>query len=104
MTKWFILGSTIFSILLISGIIVILHYNKEAYAENKIDAYIAKQGIPKYKIYDEKFVWDWSKSGDYVKNFTSKGMILLFCINIFSRRKGARYCFDRIHRQRIILM
>lgn len=93
MTKWFILGSTIFSILLTSGIIVILHYNKEAYAENKIDAYIAKQGIPKDKIYDEKFVWDWSKSGDYVKNFHVEGDDPAILYQYFFTEKGSPILF-----------
>ncbi|MBC1501095.1 DUF3139 domain-containing protein [Listeria weihenstephanensis] len=93
MRKSLILVTTLILILVIVAVFVGLHYNKKAYAERQIDAFIAKQGIPKDKIYDEKFVWDWSKSGDYVKNFHVEGDDPAILYQYFFTEKGSPILF-----------
>ncbi|MBC1499716.1 DUF3139 domain-containing protein [Listeria weihenstephanensis] len=57
----------------VMGTLVVKHLHTKNFAEEQINTYIAKQGVPSKDIYDEKFVWDWQKSGDYVKNFKVRG-------------------------------
>ncbi|AQY51227.1 hypothetical protein PWEIH_11810 [Listeria weihenstephanensis FSL R9-0317] len=73
MKKWSILGIVCIALILVTFTFVALHYNKKVYAEKQIDDYIEKQGIPHKDVYDEKYAWDWQKSGSYVKNFHLKG-------------------------------
>ncbi|EUJ47369.1 hypothetical protein PROCOU_09751 [Listeria rocourtiae FSL F6-920] len=49
------------------------HYYTKAYAQKAIDVFVMKQGVPSKDIYEEKFVWDWQKSGSYVKSFKVRG-------------------------------
>ncbi|MBC1457031.1 DUF3139 domain-containing protein [Listeria newyorkensis] len=67
--SWMLLGLAV----IVGGFFIGKHYYTKAYAEREIDAFIQEQGVPSKAIYDEKFVWDWMKSGDYVKNFKVRG-------------------------------
>ncbi|WP_430536184.1 hypothetical protein [Listeria rocourtiae] len=67
--SWMLLGLA----LVVSVFFIGKHYYTKAYAEREIDVFVTKQGVPSNEIYDEKFVWDWQKSGDYVKNFKVRG-------------------------------
>ncbi|MBA3926262.1 hypothetical protein [Listeria rustica] len=67
--SWMLLGLVV----IVVGFLVGKHYYTRAWAEREIDAFVSEQGVPSKAIYDEKLVWDWMKSGDYVKRFKVRG-------------------------------
>ncbi|WP_036065537.1 DUF3139 domain-containing protein [Listeria grandensis] len=67
--SWMLLGLAV----IVTGFLVGKHYYTKAYAKREIDAFVTEQGVPSKAIYDEKMVWDWQKSGDYIKRFKVRG-------------------------------